>query len=245
MKGSGEFSQFENALALMQEERYADAIEAFSAVIAQAPSLSGAYGNRGLAYLNLGMTDKAQADFASVLRIDPEDAMGYSMMADAVRFSEQPHVTLAWVVKALEHDPDDAQAHFVRGWLFARAGQWSEAAEDFSFFLEQYPDNSDLTEFCEMCRTLAADDPTDEDGRRLDSQEKVAKYLRMHGWSFEYSFNPEYERDGLPCPYAHCIRNCQAAAAEADQCCPVFGYICPGGGAQVQACRGESVFFTQ
>ncbi len=234
---------FEDALALLEERRFSEAVDAFSRLVALSPDLTGAYGNRGLAYMNLGLDDEARNDFETVLQLDPEDAMGHSMLAEVGRFVDEPETTLEHVNEALELNPDEPQAHFIRGWLFARAAQYDMAAEDLERFLELAGDNDDIRDFYEACQTLAGDEPVDEAGNRIDSQDKADRFLGLRGWSFNYGENPDFEEDGLPCPYAHCIRNRPPLSPETAEGCPVFGYSCPGAHEQVAWCREHPRLF--
>lgn len=231
--------RFEAALALLEERRFFEAVDAFSELVALSPDMTGAYGNRGLAYLNLGLDEAARNDFETVLQLDPGDAMGHSMLAEVSRFHGSSEDTLKHVSLALELNPEEPQAHFIRGWLFAKAGQYDMAAEDLECHVELSGDreNADVEDFFDACQTLAEDDPMDENGEILNSPEKVDFFLGMRGWSFNYGENREYEEQGLPCPYAHCIRNRPPLSPETDEGCPVFGYSCPGGATQVSWCR--------
>lgn len=231
--------RFEAALALLEERRYYEAVDAFSELVALSPDMTGAYGNRGLAYLNLGLDDAARNDFETVLQLDPGDAMGHSMLAELSRFADVPEETLRHVVEALELNPEEPQAHFIRGWMFARAGQYEMAVDDLERFVELSGDrdNPEVMDFLDACDVLAGEEPMDDTGCRLDSREKVEEYLGLRGWSFNASANPYYEAQGLPCPYAHCIRNRPPLSPETPEGCPIFGYSCPGGSDQVTWCR--------
>lgn len=231
--------RFEDALTLLEERRFREAVDAFSELVTLSPDMTGAYGNRGLAYLNLGLDAKAREDFETVVRLDPDDPMGYSMLAEVSRFRGDPKVTLAHTVEALQLCPDEPQALFIRGWLFAKAGQWAEAEEDLAHFVQltHERDNLDIADFAEACGVLAGENPVDDDGRPINSPDKADAYLAARGWSFNQSSNPDYEVDGQPCVYGHCIRNRPPLAPEAAEGCPVFGYSCPGGVEQVAWCR--------
>ncbi len=243
MESEGD-ERFEEALNLLEERRFLDAVDAFSHLVALAPDMTGAYGNRGLAYLNLGLEEKARSDFETVLRLDPEDPMGHSMLAELSRFRGPLEETLAHVAAALELADDEPQAHFIRGWLFARAGQWDMAAEDLGRFMELTRENEsvDVEDLYDICRTLAGEAPADGEGNPLDSPEKVEKLFRSRGWSFDCAANPDFEEEDQPCLYGHCIRNRPPLAEEAEEGCPVFGYSCPGGAEQVAWCRDHPPF---
>lgn len=233
---------FDRALALLEERRFSEAVTAFSEVVALTPEFSGAYGNRGLAYLNLGLEEEAVRDFEKVLQLDPDDAMGYAMLAEASRFRGDSRDTLAYAVAALELDEDEPHAHFVRGWLFAKAGQYAEAAEDLGRFLVAAGENEEVGGLHEACLVLAGDNPLDENGLPLDTGEKADAFLSRRGWSFDNAGRDDFEETGLPCAFAHCIRNCPALSSESPDGCPVFEYACPGGRDQVAWCRVNADF---
>lgn len=237
-------ARFEEALALLEERRFFDAVEAFSELIALAPDMAGAYGNRGLAYLNLGMEDQAKNDFQTVLRLDPEDAMGHSMLAEVSRFNGPLEETLGHVAAALDLADDEPQPYFIRGWLFARAGQYTPAAEDLERFMEltKDRDNVDVEDLYLVCKTLAEDEPRDDDGQALDTPERVEALFRSRGWSFDYRPNPHFEEEEQPCRFGHCIRNRPPLSADAAEGCPVFEYSCPGGEEQAAWCREHPPF---
>ena len=243
LANAAENKRFEEALALLEERRFSEAAESFSDVIALSPDLTGAYGNRGLCYFNLGMDSEARNDFETVLQLDPDDAMGYSMLADIARFREDPEETLRLVARALELDPDEPQAHFIRGWLFARAGQYDMAVEDLGRFLELAGENDDVKEFYDACAVLASDMPSDAGGAALDTPEKADAFLGLRGWSFTFSENPFFEEQDLTCPYAHCVRNLPPLSPETPDGCPVFGRSCPGRREQADWCRERQRLF--
>ncbi len=236
--------RFAEALNLLEERRFPEAIDAFTELVALAPDMTGAYGNRGLAYLNLGLEEKAKSDFLTVLQLDPGDAMGHSMLAELSRFHGTPEETLAHVAEALDLADDEPQAYFIRGWLFARAGQYGMAAEDLERFMEltKDRDNADVEDLYLVCRTLAEEDPRDEDGEPVDTAEKAEALFRSRGWSFDCRPNPDFEEERQPCRYGHCIRNRPPLSAGAAGGCPVFEYSCPGGSEQAAWCREHPPF---
>lgn len=237
--------RFEAALALLEDRRFVEAVDAFSELVALSPDMTGAYGNRGLAYLNLGQEDAARNDFETVLQLDPGDAMGHSMLAEISRFHGTPEDTLRHVSDALDINPDEPQAYFIRGWLFANAGQFDMAAEDMERHvqLSGERENADVQDFLEACSVLGQEAPRDENGCPIDTPEKADVFLGLRGWSFNYAENEQYEEQGLPCPFAHCIRNRPPLASEVAEGCPVFGYSCPGGCERVTWCRQHPPLF--
>lgn len=238
--------RFDAALELLEERRFSDAIDAFSQLVALSPDMTGAYGNRGLAYLNLGLEDAAKSDFETVIQLDPDDAMGYSMLAEITRFRGTPEETLQYVNVALDVDEQEPHALFIRGWLFAKAGQYEMAAEDLARHLElgreQGQENLDVEDFYAACDVLAGNGPRDDMGEAIDTEEKINRYLGRCGWSFDYNENVHFEDWDLPCRFAHCIRNRPPLAPGTAEGCPVFGFSCPGGSEQVAWCSDNPPF---
>ncbi len=228
---------FEEARQLLEEQRYEDAVQAFSDFITLVPESEGAYGNRGLAHMHLGDDNQAIQDFEMVLRLNQDDAMGYAMLAEALRNQGRWAEALAAAVNAMERDDEVPEAYFVRGWLFARAGQYAPACEDLERFVEQIDEPGEGEDLLDACRTLAEPGAVDDEGQPLDDPPERERFLRELGLSFDFDYNVDYEGDELFCPYAHCIRNMPRRALEAAPACPLTGHECPGGAEQADVCR--------
>ncbi len=227
---------FEEARQLLDEQQYAEAIDAFTDFIALVPESEGAYGNRGLAYLSMGEDEKAMDDFKMVISINPEDAMGYAMMAEALRNLGRDEEALEMAVEALTIDDKAAEAYMVRGWLFARAGQYDSAVADLEKYVELVDEPGEFFDLLEACKCLAADNPCDPEGNPLDDPEAQEAFLSACGFSFCFEYRGEHEEEGLFCPYAHCIRSMPRRGYNAPITCPIAGFQCPGGPQQVEIC---------
>jgi tetratricopeptide (TPR) repeat protein len=73
---------FQLGMALLGQNRDADAAEAFAKAVEYKPDLSPAWHNRGLALGRLGRRDEAMAAFRQVLRYSPEHLDAYLLFAD-------------------------------------------------------------------------------------------------------------------------------------------------------------------
>ena len=240
-----ENSRFEQALTLLEERRYLEAAESFSDVIALSPDMTGAYGNRGLCYFNLGMDDQARSDFETVLQLDPDDAMGHSMLADMARFRGEPEEALEQVTLALERNPDEPQAHFIRGWLFAKAGQYEMAAADLSRFLCLTGEGSEVEDFRDACVKLAKDDPRDASGKEIGTPEGADAFLGLHGWSFTFPKTGSTRSRGClaPTPIAYetarrSRRNCRMVVPSSAMPAPAERIGLPGVGS-IRNCSSD------
>ncbi len=221
----------------MEREEFSRAVEAFTRCIDDSPESEDAYGNRGVAYLNLGEDELALGDFRKVVALNEDDAMAFAMMSEALKNLGQLEDALHYAAKAIELDPELETAYYVRGWLFMRAGQYALAADDLENFLLYADSPGETEDMLSVCQVLAADNPVDDYDEPMDNPEAIEQYLCESGFSFDFGYNEEYEELQLFCPYAHCIRNLPSRCDDAVGCCPVFGYECPGGEDQTDICR--------
>lgn len=228
---------FEQARRLLDEQRYGEAVEAFSNFLALYPDSEGAYGNRGLAQLNLGQDRQALADFESVISLNPDDAMGHAMAAEALRYLGRPAEALANLAKALELNQQEPMIYFTRAWLFFYAGQYACATDDLEKFTELSDSPDEIEDLLDICRVLRNPLARAEDGRPLDSEESREDYLRQNGYSLDLHPDSEYEASGRFCTYAHCVRTMPRRSPESGNACPVTGYECPGGTTQAAQCQ--------
>jgi tetratricopeptide (TPR) repeat protein len=83
---------YQEALALMQEDAYEEAIEALRGVSKRNDTLAGPYVNIGIAYRELGETDKAREAFDAAIERDPANGAAYNQLGllhrKAGRFQE-------------------------------------------------------------------------------------------------------------------------------------------------------------
>ncbi|PWK87541.1 tetratricopeptide repeat protein [Fulvimonas soli] len=114
----------------MQEQRYAQAADAYGRALQVMPDDPGLLYGRGLAYAEAGRIDPAVADFRRLLQIRPNDAdasnaLGYTL-ADANRDLPEAE-RLIEVARAAK--PDDPAIADSWGWLQYRLGHLDQAAQ--------------------------------------------------------------------------------------------------------------------
>jgi len=233
-------TRFEEARQLLDDQRYSEAAKAFSEFIDMCAEAEGAYGNRGLAYINLGEDEQAIEDFRMVVSLNENDAMGYAMMAEACKNLGRHEDALKNAVSAMELDSEEPTAHYIRGWLFAQARQYEYAIEDLNIFVQAMKEPDEVKDLLEACELLCKDAASGNS--RLSNTQDRERLLSERGVSFNFSYQEDYAEKDLFCPYAHCIRNMPRRADEAPSVCPVFGFECPGGSDQACVC-GEDLPF--
>lgn len=113
----------------MREQRYAEAIDAFSHALQVVPNDPGLLYGRGLAYAEAGKTDLAIADLRHLLKIKPGDvdasnALGFTL-ADTDRDLPEAEKLIAVARAAKPDDPSIADSW---GWLQYRMGHLDQAA---------------------------------------------------------------------------------------------------------------------
>lgn len=114
----------------MNEQRYAEAIDAFSHALQVQPDAPDLLYGRGLANAEAGRIDQAIADFRHLLKIKPGDveasnALGFTL-ADADRDLPEAEKLIAVARAAKPHDPSIADSW---GWLQYRLGHLDQAAQ--------------------------------------------------------------------------------------------------------------------
>ena len=57
------------------------------------------------------------------------------------------------------------------------------------------------------------------------------------GYSINFNPNPEYQEQGLVCPWEHCIEQSPLHPDNSESVCPIFDHDCPGGVEQAKVCQ--------
>lgn len=226
--GGEEDERLEEARRCLDDQESARAVELLDELIAEDPEDLEAYDDRGLAYMQMGNDARAIKDFRKVIALDDCDEAGYTHLAEALRNLGKYDESLAQVARALDLAPDDADARYLRGWLFFHCGQYRPAIDDLDSFIRQTDDPGEVEDMLAVSRDLSA---------RNYTEEETEKILRHNGFSNDTSRNACFVAEELFCPYAHCVRMQAARGTEAADCCPVTGFACPGGAEQARTCE--------
>ncbi len=118
--------------ALIETDRFEEAIEASRIAIEKRPDSPDAHSNLGLALMALERFEEAEAAFARVMEIDPRYRNGFQNLGELMKKQGRYDEAVEQYRRALEIDPDFAlgwaglaDAHFLAG----RHEQAAEAAE--------------------------------------------------------------------------------------------------------------------
>jgi tetratricopeptide (TPR) repeat protein len=115
-------------------------IRGCTAVIERKPQ-AAAYINRGAAYNNKGDYDRAIADFAKAIALDPKAAIAYYNRGNAYNGKGDYDRAIADYTKAIALDPQDASAYFNRGLAYKHKGDLDHAIADYTKVIALDPDS--------------------------------------------------------------------------------------------------------
>lgn len=98
-----------------------------------------AYVNMGIAYDAMGQFRMARANYARAIEINPRDVLAYCHLG--FNYSRhEPAKAIEYYMKALEIDPESAQARYNLGLAFAEAKIFNEALIEWKRVIELDPD---------------------------------------------------------------------------------------------------------
>jgi tetratricopeptide (TPR) repeat protein len=124
--------EFWKGLSYAKQERYREAILAYSSSLRLFNGYTLARNNRGLAYLAIGELNFAVADFDEVIRQAPDDASAYYKRAIALARRGDLRDAVASYDQAIRLDPNFAPSYYNRGLLHRRLGNTQQADADLA-----------------------------------------------------------------------------------------------------------------
>jgi WD40 repeat protein/tetratricopeptide (TPR) repeat protein len=128
------------ARSLVKQGRLSDAEVAFTEAAGARPSLSAVWIDRGEYYLTRSQWEKAAADFANALDLEPGDRTWPSPRTRWI-LEQVPRDRL--YAKLLELRPDDGRLWTGRGRYYALRDRWDQAARDLARGVESAPADSE------------------------------------------------------------------------------------------------------
>lgn len=129
---------------LRQQQRYAEAAEAYDAALALMPEPSDgqwfSYYARGICYERLGDWPNAEADFRAALRLNPGQPqvlnyLGYSLVEKRMKLDE----ALDMIERAVDARPDSGYIVDSLGWVLYRLGRFEESVVQMERAAELMP----------------------------------------------------------------------------------------------------------
>lgn len=128
---------FGRAMIHAQSHQFDAALRDFDAAIAVAPKFADAFFQRGRTHHHMGQNNRARADHATAIRLDPHHAWAYGF---DYRHGLPYERRLSEHRAALKHAPDNAKAFFNRGMAFRYKRLHHRAILDFGEAIRQRPE---------------------------------------------------------------------------------------------------------
>ena len=144
----------ELALKMQRAGKLRDAIEVYSEVIRKNPKSAEAYDWRGIAYDDLGQTDKALQDFSKAIEVSPNYADAYNNRGEIYRKKKMYREAINDYLKAAHLEPNFAEAHYNLGLANEHEKRFAPAATGYENYLKYKPDAPDKSEIEAKIKTL-------------------------------------------------------------------------------------------
>ena len=131
-------------VALAAQHQWDEAIKSYSTAIEIAPD-SNDYLARGRVYLELKAADKAMADFATAVNLNPDNARAYVELGDAYLDKNDLPRAIAAYSEAVRISTSDASAYpqwnarLLRANAYLATGEKAEAADDLTHVIRLLP----------------------------------------------------------------------------------------------------------
>ncbi len=144
----------ELALSLHKSGKLKDAIDFYSEAIRKNPKSAEAYNWRGIAYDDLGETDKALQDFDTAIDISPNYADAYNNRGEIRRKKKMYREAVSDYSKAVQLESNFAEAYYNLGVVSEAENKPGAAAANYENYLKYKPDASDKSEVETKIKTL-------------------------------------------------------------------------------------------
>ena len=134
---------FSQAVCMMQEREYEEAIRLFDEVLEKEPVLVNAYALRGASKFFLERSEEALEDFNAALELDPNSVAGLAYRGQYYAADGRFVEALADLEAALEVDPESDHALRIRLKVYLQLDRETEAEADANALLKLIPDDTD------------------------------------------------------------------------------------------------------
>ena len=130
---------FEKGVSCLKQDKYQEAVTAFSELIKMAPENPDAYKNRGVAYMKLNLYDQAIADFERTKEIMPSLKGLHSNLGVAWYYKSDYPKAIENYKQEILLSPDNHFAYFNRAICLYELKEYDKSLEDIAKTLELLP----------------------------------------------------------------------------------------------------------
>jgi tetratricopeptide (TPR) repeat protein len=152
LEPQGLWPNFYQGLFAYRQDRFADAVTAYSVCIGAAPEAAGCFYNRALAYDSLGRPEAALHDYDQALRLDPTLAVA-ALNRGMLHYRAQRYdAALTDLKQARELGADPVAVWFDLALVHLACGEPTAARDDLDRALSHDPHHSDARKLRESLR---------------------------------------------------------------------------------------------
>lgn len=134
---------------------YADTMTFYNSATAKNPNSPLAFNNRGAAYHNQGLLDKAVSDYTKAIELKPDYATAYNNRGNIYLNQKLNDLAIADFTKAIELKFGSASTYNNRGVAYSRLGLFDKACPDFRK-AEELGSTSAKINISRFCKTIRA-----------------------------------------------------------------------------------------
>ncbi len=134
---------FKEAIDLTNARKFDEAIAAYQAILAQSPNLPAVHMNLGFAYMQKKDYAAAEAEYAKVLDLEPDNNDAMLALAGIYSTQGQKDKAKEMLDKATAANPTDPKAQYKKGVLLRNANENDAAIQAFQSVIAADPNFTD------------------------------------------------------------------------------------------------------
>ncbi|MGA2353747.1 MAG: tetratricopeptide repeat protein [Terriglobales bacterium] len=144
-KQSGQADAFQRGLTALQDNRYADALEEFTAAEREHPDDARIHNFRGIALARLGENAKAAAEYQESIHADPRMEDAYRNLGFLEWTEHQLEPARHALERAVELSPSDSFAHYYLGRVELEGQRYPQAIQELETSRVTLPADADFS----------------------------------------------------------------------------------------------------
>ncbi len=150
---------------LLQQQKYDQALRAYSKALSVAPNAAGLHFDLGNAYWRMAKLDQARRELEAELQLNPDNAQANYELGDIEVKQGEVERGMPLLKKALALDPTLVEAHRSLGRAFLAGRRYAEAIPEFSIVAQAEPSDHTIhallaSAYQRMGRTQEAEEET-------------------------------------------------------------------------------------
>ncbi|MGA7633692.1 MAG: tetratricopeptide repeat protein [Terriglobales bacterium] len=165
-KQSGQADAFQRGLTALQDNRYTDALEEFTAAEREHPDDARIHKFRGIALARLGENAKAAAEYQESIRADPRMEDAYRNLGFLEWTEHQLEPARHALERAVELSPSDSFAHYYLGRVELDGQRYSQAIQELETSRVALPTDADFS--IQLANAYVALERRDDAQKALD-----------------------------------------------------------------------------